>query len=855
MHQALADVSRVARTIALAAAVTLAPATPAQAAMNCAPLDLRGATLRAGSRSSGDQLTLRGEFALAQGQSIDPVSETVTVSVHDRSGLVFLAALEPGSLTANSTATAWSFSDPSGEVAGGLRRLRLSSADGSHFRWTARALDVDLSDANELELEVVISVGGDCFRAVEPCNRGSKGPSLKCRTFAAETIAAVEVKASGPRSPLPSVIAVGVLGWDPAAPWAMLQPYLPVSHLGQVRVALSPSWLFSRTSTAPPTVQEWQAADASVRTWAREVQRIAAAGFQPTANITGMPRWLSSRPGDESRHPNGEWLIAWEYSPPAQLADWRAMVQRFVSIVASEGVHLIYQVWDEPDWMFFGTLDEYYDLYEVTAQAIRDADPLARVGGPGLSNFGKGKDIGWSSPQGAAVGTPRFLPAWIAEMGRRGAPIDFVDWHFPTPDPNDGQIDRMVAVVRGWLLQAGYDPSAVALRIGEWLKDNCGQEAADLPSAAEIVPMLGRLADAGFAWHTHTSFTDQSGWSDGCWTHVGLLCGAEQHPHFVVRSKLNVFRLVSWLGDTQLPVARRDPFVEAVATSSSDGYEILLANFVSVEGSARLFRRAGEELAATGMLPEAAFAAAEACLVATVATKVVPPPGTLLSCLEAALTPEQLDLVTARAAELRAEALARQTSEWSGVVRITGLRSGVYDVERGVVDRGHANVCAYNKATEPTPSQDACGAGGAVDRQWAAVVETAEEASRAVLRSRGYSQAEIDTIETDLVAPCRATATSQSEFIACVQAGVPALAAQLGRDPDAMTADLLAALAAYTSSLETGETAAAAALNALPEVSARLEAAGQAIAVAQRLDLDMTLPPNATMLVRLSHTQ
>ncbi len=306
MRRPLANIPQVLVTIMLVVVVNLAPATPAQGAMNCGPLDLRGATLRIGSPSSGGQLTLRGEFALAQGQAIDPANETVTVSVHDRSGLVFLAALEPGSLTANSAATAWRFSDPSGEAAAGVRKLKLSSSDGSRFRWTMRALDLDLSDANELELEVVISVGGDCFLAVEPCNRRSEGRALKCRTAAAETAAAVEAKASGPQSPLPSVIAVGVLGWDLATPWEMLQPYLPVTHLGQVRLTLNPSWFFSRTSTSPPTDQDWQAAEASVREWAREIQRIAAAGFQPTANITGMPRWLSSRPSDESKHPNGD---------------------------------------------------------------------------------------------------------------------------------------------------------------------------------------------------------------------------------------------------------------------------------------------------------------------------------------------------------------------------------------------------------------------------------------------------------------------------------------------------------------------------------------------------------------------
>ena len=65
-----------------------------------------------------------------------------------------------------------------------------------------------------------------------------------------------------------------------------------------------------------------------------------------------------------------------------------------------------------------------------------------------------------------------------------------------------------------------------------------------------------------------------------------------------------------------------------------------------------------------------------------------------------------------------------------------------------------------------------------------------------------------------------------------------------------MTADLLASLA-YQASHDAGENAAAATLNALPEVTSRLDPAGQGAAAGGRLDLDVTLPPNGVTLLQL----
>jgi len=80
-----------------------------------------------------------------------------------------------------------------------------------------------------------------------------------------------------------------------------------------------------------------------------------------------------------------------------------------------------WEVWNEPDISIFwtGTPDEYFQLYEATAQALKTHDPTLRVGGPALC-------CNWE-----------FLAAFLAYAQANGVPVDFISWHTYTPDPYD----------------------------------------------------------------------------------------------------------------------------------------------------------------------------------------------------------------------------------------------------------------------------------------------------------------------------------------------------------------------------------------------------------------------------------
>ena len=74
-----------------------------------------------------------------------------------------------------------------------------------------------------------------------------------------------------------------------------------------------------------------------------------------------------------------------------------------------------WEIWNEPDLgpqMWSGTAEEYFELYRVTATAIRRAHPGVKVGGPGAAHA-----------QGDLV--QRF----VAFCEQEELPLDFLSWH------------------------------------------------------------------------------------------------------------------------------------------------------------------------------------------------------------------------------------------------------------------------------------------------------------------------------------------------------------------------------------------------------------------------------------------
>ncbi|MBQ8817713.1 MAG: hypothetical protein IJZ83_03985 [Clostridia bacterium] len=112
-----------------------------------------------------------------------------------------------------------------------------------------------------------------------------------------------------------------------------------------------------------------------------------------------------------------------------------------------------WEIWNEPDLQqdnnsptWSGTKEQFFDLYEITANHLKSLFPNLKIGGP------------------AAVGSRGYMAEFINEMKNRSVPLDFFSWH-----KYDCKIENVmdrVFFVRKCLDDAGYEKTESILN--EW---------------------------------------------------------------------------------------------------------------------------------------------------------------------------------------------------------------------------------------------------------------------------------------------------------------------------------------------------------------------------------------------------
>jgi xylan 1,4-beta-xylosidase len=153
-------------------------------------------------------------------------------------------------------------------------------------------------------------------------------------------------------------------------------------------------------------------------------------GVLPLVEVGFMPEALSAHPEPYRHHfPQGTIFTGWAY-PPKEYAKWAELVFQFVRHLRGrygddEVRKWLWEVWNEPDIGYWkGTPEEYFTLYDFTADAIVRAFPEARVGGP--------HSTGPAGPKAA-----EFLRLFLEHCahgqnyvnGKPGSPLHYVGFH------------------------------------------------------------------------------------------------------------------------------------------------------------------------------------------------------------------------------------------------------------------------------------------------------------------------------------------------------------------------------------------------------------------------------------------
>lgn len=173
-------------------------------------------------------------------------------------------------------------------------------------------------------------------------------------------------------------------------------------------------------------VYNWAIVDSIFDTYVqRGMKPLAQIGFMPKAlSVNPEPYQHDWKPGD----PYNKIMTGWAY-PPKDYQKWADLVYNWVKHSVErygqkEVESWYWEVWNEPNGYWKGTMEEFFKLYDYSADAVKRALPTARIGGLNIA--------GTSSPGGK-----KWLEAFLLHCaegtnyvtGKKGAPLDAVLFH------------------------------------------------------------------------------------------------------------------------------------------------------------------------------------------------------------------------------------------------------------------------------------------------------------------------------------------------------------------------------------------------------------------------------------------
>jgi hypothetical protein len=132
-----------------------------------------------------------------------------------------------------------------------------------------------------------------------------------------------------------------------------------------------------------------------------QADRMRRLGFELQVVLSDDWGYGQAHPGD-----NGDW------------APWEEYVRHQVAIAREAGLHVQFDIWNEPDYRLFWqrTPEQFLDTWTRAYHAIRAAEPSAVIVGPSWSNVHPGQ--------------PRF-DDFLLHCKTNGVVPDYITWHFP----------------------------------------------------------------------------------------------------------------------------------------------------------------------------------------------------------------------------------------------------------------------------------------------------------------------------------------------------------------------------------------------------------------------------------------
>ncbi len=168
-------------------------------------------------------------------------------------------------------------------------------------------------------------------------------------------------------------------------------------------------------------------------------------GMKPLAQIGFMPEALSTNPSPYKHDwkpgdPYFKIITGWAY-PPKDYKKWAALIYEWVKHSVNrygkkEVESWWWELWNEPNGYWKGTQQEFFKLYDYTADAVKRALPTAKIGGINIAGT-------------AGTNAQQWLHAFLKHCfsdtnyvtGKIGSPVDMILFHAKgSPKVVDGHV-------------------------------------------------------------------------------------------------------------------------------------------------------------------------------------------------------------------------------------------------------------------------------------------------------------------------------------------------------------------------------------------------------------------------------
>lgn len=312
-------------------------------------------------------------------------------------------------------------------------------------------------------------------------------------------------------------------------------------------------------------------------------------GMKPLAQIGFMPEALSTHPQPYRHHwkPGDSYtdiITGWAY-PPNDYNKWADLVYAWVKhsverYGAKEVESWYWELWNEANALYWkGTREEFFKLYDYTADALKRALPTARIGGMNVAGT-----AGENAQQWMRAFIEHCLNGTNAVTGNKGAPLDAVLFHAKgSPRLVDGHVRmnmgrQLKDIETGFKIVASYPQlKNIPIIIGESDPEGCAAcgMATNPENAYRNGTLYSSYTAASFAREYlladlyKVNFTGAVSWSFEFENQPWFYGFRDLATNGVDKPVLNVFRMMGMMRGNRIPVSSTQYYDLRTAVDSS----------------------------------------------------------------------------------------------------------------------------------------------------------------------------------------------------------------------------------------------------------------------------------------------